>query len=312
MGRGPSRGPGEANIAWPSRRLCGVSATARKSRRKVVASWSWDARRQVSTLVQDVCRSVVDESPCAACGMVGAMPSRCHDARARRRPTGARPPVGYSVGRCAQPARRSARSHEAHLPAQEAQARPHPRLPRTDEHSRWPDRAEAPPRQGPQAAHGLVAGRPSGGRSPKRRRLSRSAEFERVYRQGRAKSNRFLVLYAFARDRERDDATADGPRLGLSVSRRVGGAVDRTRVKRFLREAFWAEIERLPEGSDYVVVARPDARELAEGEGMPGVRSALRELVGALTGADGTGRERTTAADHAGGATAADPGRGSG
>jgi ribonuclease P protein component len=157
-----------------------------------------------------------------------------------------------------------------------------------------------------------VTGRPSGGRSPKRRRLSRSAEFERVYRQGRSRSNRFLVLYAFPRA---DDAADDGgedPRLGLSVSRRVGGAVDRTRVKRVLREAFWAEAERLPEGSDYVVVARPDARELAEREGMPGVRTALSELVGALTGADGTGRERTTAADRAGGATAADPGRGSG
>ena len=50
-------------------------------------------------------------------------------------------------------------------------------------------------------------------------------------------------------------------------------------MKRLLREAFWAEAERLPEGSDYVVVARPDARELAEREGMPGVRTALAELV---------------------------------
>ncbi|MEA2126230.1 MAG: ribonuclease protein component [Solirubrobacteraceae bacterium] len=110
----------------------------------------------------------------------------------------------------------------------------------------------------------------------KRRRLSRSAEFERVYRQGRSKGNRFLVLYAFPRSAEDGDA---GSRLGLSVSRKVGGAVDRARVKRCLREAFWAESERLPEGSDYVVVARPDARELAERDGMPGVRKALAELV---------------------------------
>ncbi len=109
---------------------------------------------------------------------------------------------------------------------------------------------------------------------PKRRRLSRSAEFERVYRQGRSKGNRFLVLYAFPREEP-----ADAPRLGLSVSRKVGGAVERARVKRCLREAFWAEAERLPAGSDYVVVARPDAGELAERDGCNGVRSSLAELV---------------------------------
>jgi ribonuclease P protein component len=62
----------------------------------------------------------------------------------------------------------------------------------------------------------------------------------------------------------------------------VGGAVDRTKVKRVLREAFWEESARLPEGSDYVIVARPDARDLAEREGMPGIRTALAELVDQL------------------------------
>lgn len=100
-----------------------------------------------------------------------------------------------------------------------------------------------------------------------------------MYRQGRSKANRFLVLYAFPRDPESEPPDAEQPRLGLSVSRRVGGAVDRTRVKRVLREAFWAEAERLPAGSDYVIVARPDARGLAEREGMPGIRRALAELV---------------------------------
>jgi ribonuclease P protein component len=119
-------------------------------------------------------------------------------------------------------------------------------------------------------------------RASRRRRLSRSAEFERVYRQGRSKGNRFLVLYAFSRAADEQD---DGPRLGLSVSRKVGGAVDRNRVKRVLREAFWAEAERLPPGSDYVVVARPDARDLAEREGTGGIRTALAELVDGLGGA---------------------------
>ena len=118
--------------------------------------------------------------------------------------------------------------------------------------------------------------------TPRRRRLSRSAEFERVYRQGRSKGNRFLVLYAFPREAPAED----GPRLGLSVSRRVGGAVERNRVKRTLREAFWQEAERLPPGSDYVVVARPDARELAAREGTPGVRGALAQLVDGLAGGE--------------------------
>jgi len=122
-------------------------------------------------------------------------------------------------------------------------------------------------------------------RAPRRRRLSRSAEFERVYRQGRSKGNRFLVLYAFPREEGAAASGEEGPRLGLSVSRKVGGAVDRNRVKRVLREAFWLEAERLPVTSDYVVVARPDARDLAEREGMEGVRAALAELVDGLGGA---------------------------
>ncbi len=127
----------------------------------------------------------------------------------------------------------------------------------------------------------MSAERPSGRRAGGRRRLSRSAEFERVYRQGRSKANRHLVLYAFPRG---EDDDAPQPRLGLSVSRRVGGAVERSRVKRVLREAFWAEAERLPPGSDYVIVARPDAKALDEREGMPGVRRSLAELVDALGG----------------------------
>jgi ribonuclease P protein component len=110
---------------------------------------------------------------------------------------------------------------------------------------------------------------------PKRGRLSRSAEFERVYRQGRSVGNRFLVVYAFPRA-----GAADGPRLGLSVSRKVGGAVERNRIKRLLREAFAGESERVPADRDVVVVARPEARELAEREGLEGIRRELGELVG--------------------------------
>jgi ribonuclease P protein component len=106
-----------------------------------------------------------------------------------------------------------------------------------------------------------------------RGRLSRSAEFERVYRQGRSTANRHLVLYAFP------NPSIDRPRLGLSVSRKVGGAVERNRVKRLLREAFATAEAGLRPGQDVVVVARPQAGELAEREGLAGVDAALTELI---------------------------------
>jgi ribonuclease P protein component len=113
------------------------------------------------------------------------------------------------------------------------------------------------------------------GRSSNRGRLSRSAEFERVYRHGSSTGNRHLVLYAFP------NPSAQGPRLGLSVSRKVGGAVERNRIKRLLREAF-ARLElELDPGQDLVVVARPSALELAEREGLAGLESSLLELAGA-------------------------------
>jgi ribonuclease P protein component len=163
----------------------------------------------------------------------------------------------------------TASPREADLSAEEAQARSDARISRPDADAERPRDHQAPSPQGSQAADAVS-------KRPRRGRLSRSGDFDRVYREGRSHANRFLVIYAFPREGERGE---DEVRLGISVSRKVGGAVQRTTVKRVLREAFWDLQGTLPPGHDFVVVARPDAGGLLERDGRPGIAGALRELI---------------------------------
>ena len=109
----------------------------------------------------------------------------------------------------------------------------------------------------------------------RRNRLSRSRDFDAVYRQGRSVSTRFLVLYWFKRD---EDATGE-PRLGIAVPRRVGNAVVRNRIKRQLKEAWRADLESIPAGQDYVLVAREGLPEAAETRGGEWLRERIDEVL---------------------------------
>jgi ribonuclease P protein component len=117
----------------------------------------------------------------------------------------------------------------------------------------------------------------------RRGRLSRSRDFDAVYRHGRSVSTRYLVLYSFPRG---DDELGTEPRLGLAVSRKVGGAVDRNRMKRRLRDAFDRVGPELPPGHDYVLVVRPGLTEAAESRGFEWLVEQVREVAGASAPSD--------------------------
>jgi ribonuclease P protein component len=113
----------------------------------------------------------------------------------------------------------------------------------------------------------------------RRSRLSRSRDFDTVYRQGRSASTRTLTVHWFVREDESGE-----PRLGLAVPRSVGPAVTRNRLKRQLRE-IWRELgDDVPAGRDYVLVARPGVAEPAETRGHDWLVEQVREAIGRVSG----------------------------
>lgn len=115
----------------------------------------------------------------------------------------------------------------------------------------------------------------AGAGSPRRRRLSRSGDFKRAYREGSSKATRYLVLYRF--ERSPDDESEI--RLGVSVSKKLGDAVTRNRVKRVLKEAFWGQVDPEVAEQDFVLVARPAVGEVIEAEGLSGAEACVAEIL---------------------------------
>ena len=110
----------------------------------------------------------------------------------------------------------------------------------------------------------------------RRYRLSRSKDFDAVYRQGRSVSTRYLTLHWFPREDDPDGA----PRLGLAVPKAVGNAVARNRLKRQLRET-WQELAGdVPVGRDYVLAARSGAAEPADARGHQWLVDQVTEVLG--------------------------------
>lgn len=120
----------------------------------------------------------------------------------------------------------------------------------------------------------------------RRNRLSRSRDFDAVYRNGRSVASRYLVAYSFRPTAEDGAVARNDARLGLAVPRQVGDAVTRNRVKRRLRAAFGAASERLEPGHDYVLIARPGLAEAVENQGFAWLAERVEEALASAASAD--------------------------
>jgi ribonuclease P protein component len=105
-------------------------------------------------------------------------------------------------------------------------------------------------------------------------RLSRSRDFDAVYRHGRSVSSRFLVLYWFPQEEPA------APRFGFSVPRAVGSAVERNKIKRQLREVWSGRLEHVPAGNDYVLIVRPGLPDAVAANGFEWLAERVDEVLG--------------------------------
>ncbi len=157
---------------------------------------------------------------------------------------------------------------EKDLPAAQSPPQTNARISSPDGLARRPGRFEAPPRQGAQAPDPNDSTQTAGlNRSHAAMsfgaadRLHRSAEFLRLQRRGLRVAAKHFVLYAGRSDS--DDPARK--RLGITVSRRIGNAVVRNRVKRRVRECFRLILrERLDDGMSMLVIALAGAGNLGQ------------------------------------------------
>lgn len=88
----------------------------------------------------------------------------------------------------------------------------------------------------------------------KESRLTSRKDYQEVYRHGRSVANKYLVVYFL-------DRKTTGVRVGVSVSRKIGSAVVRNRIKRLLKEIFRKNKEAIKQGYDVVFIARQPIKE---------------------------------------------------
>lgn len=87
---------------------------------------------------------------------------------------------------------------------------------------------------------------------PRIYRLKRKIDFKKTYQRGKSLANPYLVIYVFEKPR----AAAESPRIGFSVSKKLGCAVCRNKIKRRMREAIKPYLKLIKQNVDIIFIAR--------------------------------------------------------
>lgn len=87
-------------------------------------------------------------------------------------------------------------------------------------------------------------------------RVKKNIEFRITYRRGRSYANDLLVLYVLKNRKNKDKQGKQYNRIGISVSKKVGNSVVRSRCKRLITESYRIKLPNIKEGHDFVFVAR--------------------------------------------------------
>ena len=103
----------------------------------------------------------------------------------------------------------------------------------------------------------------------KHQRIKKNKEFQHIFKKGKSFANRQFIVYVLNIEQPEF-------RLGLSVSKKVGNAVARNRVKRYIRQTFLELKDDLLLNADYIIIARPQAATLDFHESKKSLEHVLR------------------------------------
>ena len=104
----------------------------------------------------------------------------------------------------------------------------------------------------------------------KRQRIKKDNEFQRVFKEGKSFANRQFIVYCYKKEGQ------DQFRIGLSVSKKVGNAVVRNRIKRYIRQAFLEMKDDVQNDRDYIIIARHQAATIDFHETKKSLQHVLR------------------------------------